>query len=147
MCKSIVRPLELKNNFGDKVLRTGYGKDMVIVIPFNCEVRVKSICMVSGDDGEAPMEMKLYKNEEAVDIDIQEDKAPLQKIELNQGELEYPTNLLKFSNVSNIVLGLDGTFGARKSSLKYLGFKGDKLRNKVKTMEMSYEVRANLADH
>ena len=69
-CKSIVRPLELKNNYGDNILRSGYGKDMVIVIPFNCEVRVKSICMISGDDGEAPRELKLYKNEEAVDINI-----------------------------------------------------------------------------
>ena len=120
---------------------------MVIVIPFNCEVRVKSICMISGDDGEAPKDLKLYKNEEAVDINIQEEKRPIQKIELNQGELEYPTNLMKFSNVSNIVLGLDGSFGASKISLKYLGFKGEKLRNKIKTVEISYETRANLADH
>ena len=97
MCKSIVRPLEDKNKYGDNILKSGYGKDMVIVIPFNCEVRVKSICMVSGDDGEAPKEMKLYKNEEAVDISIQEDKTPLQKIDLNQ-------NKLLCSNLAGILL-------------------------------------------
>lgn len=148
MCKDIVRPLEDKNKGPEgAVLRSGYGKDMVIVVPFSCEVRVKSIIMISGDNGEAPKELKLYKNEEAVDVNIQEDKAPLQKMDLNQGEVEYATNLMKFSNVSNIVLGLDGTFGAKKSSLKYLGFKGDKLRNKVKVVETVYEVRAQLKDH
>ena len=39
---------------------------------------------------------------------------------------------MKFSNVSNIVLGIDGSFGANRSALKFLGFKGDKLRNKTK---------------
>ena len=64
-------------NFEKGILRSGYGKDMVIVIPFHMEVRVKAVCMVGGDDGEAPTTLKLYKNEEAVDISIQEDKKPV----------------------------------------------------------------------
>ena len=65
---------------------------MVLVIPFQCEVRVKCIALISGDDGEAPSTMNLYKNEEAVDISIQEEKKAVQVVELNQGDLEYPTN-------------------------------------------------------
>ena len=63
MCKSVVRPFREKLPFGDKLLKSGYGKDVVVVIPFTCEVRVKSISLVAGDDGEAPSELKLYKNE------------------------------------------------------------------------------------
>ncbi len=48
-----------------------------MVVPFTCEVRIKSICLISGDEGEAPYKLKLYKNEEIVDINIQEDKKPL----------------------------------------------------------------------
>ena len=59
---------------------------------------------------------------------------------MNQGEMEYPTNITKFSNLSNIVLGFDGNFGGKKSALKFLGFKGDRLRNKVKVVETVYEV-------
>ena len=70
MAKGIVRPLENKNDYSNGSLRSGYGKDMVLVIPFSCEVRVKSICLIGGDDGEAPSKLKLYKNEEAVDINI-----------------------------------------------------------------------------
>ena len=134
-------------DFSNGPVKSGYGKDMVIVIPFTCEVRVKCICLVGGDDGEAPTQMKLYKNEEVVDINIQEEKKSVQDIELAEGDMEYPTNVSKFTNVSNIVLGLDGSFGANRSSLLYIGIKGDKLRNKHKIGETVYEVRANLADH
>ena len=54
MCKNVVRPIEKKMDFEKGPLRSGYGKDMVIVIPFTCEVRVKCICLIGGDDGEAP---------------------------------------------------------------------------------------------
>ena len=68
-------------------------------------------------------------------------------VELNQGDLEYPTNLTKFSSVNKLIIGFDGTFGASKSSVKFVGLKGERLRNKTKIGETVYEVRANLADH
>jgi hypothetical protein len=49
--------------------------------------------------------------------------------------------------VGNIVLGFDENFGAAKTRIKYIGLKGEKLREKVKVIETVYEVRANLADH
>jgi hypothetical protein len=63
------------------------------------------------------------------------------------GELDYLVNITKFNNVSNIVLGFDENFGAPSTIIKYIGFKGEKLREKVKVIETVYEVRANLADH
>ena len=120
---------------------------MVLVIPFTCEVRVKCISLVGGDDGEAPQTLKVYKNEQNVDINLQEEKKCLQLIDLNQGDLEYPLNLTKFGNVSNIILCFDGNFGASHSSLKFIGLKGDRLRNKIKKFGGVYEVTANLADH
>ena len=83
MVKNVIRPQIEKMDFSKGPLKSGYGKDMVIKIPFTCEVRVKVINLISGDDGEAPTTLKLYKNEEAVDISIQEDKKPVQELELN----------------------------------------------------------------
>ena len=54
MCKSVIRPIASKLDFLNGPLKSGYGKDMVIVIPFTCEVRIKAICFIGGDDGEAP---------------------------------------------------------------------------------------------
>ena len=94
--------------------------------------------------------MKIYKNVEAVDINILEDKKPVQVIDMNQnvgGELDYLVNVTKFNNVGNIVLGFDANFGAPNTIIKFIGLKGEKLREKVKVIEAVYEVRANLADH
>jgi hypothetical protein len=63
------------------------------------------------------------------------------------GELEYLVNITKFNNVGNLVLGFDQNFGATSTVIKYIGFKGEKLREKFKVVETVYEVRANLADH
>ena len=73
----VIRKYDDKFFFEKGPLKSGSGKDMVIVIPFTCEVRVKCISLIGGDDGESPQTMKLYKNEEVVDIDIQDDKKPV----------------------------------------------------------------------
>lgn len=63
------------------------------------------------------------------------------------GELEYLLNVSKFNNTSNLVLGFDENFGAPSTVIKFIGFKGEKLREKIKVVETVYEIRANLADH
>ena len=75
--KHVVRKFDDKFDFSKGPLKSGSGKDMVLVIPFTCEVRVKCIALIGGDDGESPQCMNLYKNEEVVSIDIQEDKKPV----------------------------------------------------------------------
>jgi hypothetical protein len=138
-------------NFSNSPLtESGYGKDLVVYIPFNGEIKIKAICVIGGEEGSAPAKMKIYKNVEAVDINILEDKKPVQTIDMNEnatGELEYLVNVTKFNNVGNLVLGFDENFGAAKTQVKYIGLKGEKLREKVKVIETVYEVRANLADH
>ena len=123
---------------------------MVVYIPFDGEIRVKSIIVIGGDEGTAPSKMKVYKNEQTVDISILEEKKPVQTIEMNEnvtGELEYLLNVTKFNNTSNIVLGFEENFGAKNTVIKFIGLKGEKLREKIKMGEIIYEVRANLADH
>ena len=146
----MIRPHADKFDFSQGVTRSGHGKDLVVFVPFTGEIKVKTICVIGGEDGTAPAKMKLYKNVEAVDINILEDKKPVQVIDMNEnvsGEMEYLINITKFNNISNIVLGFDENFGAPNTVIKYIGFKGEKLREKVKVVETVYEVRANLADH
>ena len=63
------------------------------------------------------------------------------------GEIDYPLNLSKFNNCSNLVLGFEGTFGANSSQINFIGLKGQYLRDKIKVVKMSYEVKAQMADH
>ena len=104
-----------------------YGPEMVVVIPFAAEVKVKSICVAGGVDGTAPSKMKVYKNEEAVDFSILEDKKPVMTIDLAenlQGEMDYPVNLSKFNNCTSIVLGFEESFGANTAAVNFIGLKG-----------------------
>jgi len=50
---------------------------LVVYVPFNGEIKVKAICVIGGEEGSAPAKMKIYKNVEAVDINILEDKKPV----------------------------------------------------------------------
>ncbi len=120
-------------DFSKGVVRSGYGKDLVFYIPFNGEVKVKSILVIGGDEGSAPSKLKLYKNVEAVDISILEDMKPIQIIDLNEnisGDLDYLLNVSKFSGIQNLVLGFDENFSAPRTEIKFLGFKGEKIREK-----------------
>jgi hypothetical protein len=49
--------------------------------------------------------------------------------------------------VTNLVIGFDENFGAPKTGVRYIGFKGEKLREKFKVANTVYEIQANLADH
>jgi hypothetical protein len=64
-------------DFSKGVTQSAYGKDLVVYIPFNGEIKIKAICVIGGEDGTAPSKMKIYKNVEAVDINIMEDKKPI----------------------------------------------------------------------
>ena len=56
------------------------------------------------------------------------------------GELEYLLNVTKFNNTDSVVLGFDENFGAPRTIIKFLGFKGEYLRDKPKLTETIYEV-------
>ena len=112
-----------------------YGPEMVVMIPFAAEVKVKSVCVAGGVDGLAPSRMKVYKNEEAVDFNIIEEKKAVMTIDLAetpQGEIDYPLNLSKFNNVTSIVLGFEESFGANRTQINFIGLKGAMLRAKSK---------------
>ena len=72
-----------------------YGPELVIYIPFKGEVRIKSICVAGAPDGMAPKKVKLYRNEDTIDINILEEKKPVQIIDLAEnltGDVDYPVN-------------------------------------------------------
>ena len=54
--------------------QSDYGPELVIVIPFDGEVSIKSICIIGAGGGNCPSRMRLYKNESTVDADICENK-------------------------------------------------------------------------
>ena len=80
--KSVIRPYDNKTQHttDDRLgTESDYGQELVINIPFKGEVRIKSFCICGAPDGLAPKRVKLYKNETNPDIDIVNDKKPVQE--------------------------------------------------------------------
>ena len=124
---------------------------MVVKIPFNCEVKVKAVCVAGQPEGFAPNKMKVYKNIEAVDYSILEDKKPIQVFDLAENilaDIDCALNVSKFESCSNIVLGFEGSFGADTTQINFIGIKGQMIRAKQQTMgDCKVELVPNLADH
>ena len=95
-------------------VRSDDGTELVVVIPFKAELRLKFLTVIGGPGGHAPNSVKLYKNEEVVDFSIIEDKKPLNVIDLEEnleGNIDYSMIVSKFNNVTKLVLGFEETFG------------------------------------
>ena len=109
--RKVIRPFSDKLKFltdASQKLESDYEDILVVKIPFNCEVRIKAICVAGAPEGFAPSKLKVYKNEQNVDFDIVNDKKPIQTIDLAENiraDFDYPVNISKFENCSNIVLG------------------------------------------
>ncbi len=78
--RKVIRPFSEKLKFlTDPTIKleSDYEEVLVIRIPFNCEVRIKAICVAGAPEGFAPSKLKVYKNEQNVDFEIVNDKKPI----------------------------------------------------------------------
>ena len=65
------------------------------------------------------------------------------------GAIDWPVNMSKWNNTTNIVIGFDENHGGNCTKIHFVGIKGKFLRTTVKGLAkgMVYESRANIADH
>ena len=78
--KKVLRPYDDKMGFvadPSKSVRSDFDSELVVVIPFKGELRIKFLTVIGASGGYAPNSVKLYKNEQAVDFSIIEEKKPL----------------------------------------------------------------------
>ena len=80
--RNVIRPISEKLEDQGQI-ESAYGKDLVVSIPFDGEVKLKAIMVAAGDDGSAPGKVHIYKNVDSVDINIIEERKPVQTVDLN----------------------------------------------------------------
>jgi len=65
-----------------------------------------------------------------------------------KGEIEYPTKVAKFNNISNITIYISDNFGGSTTKIYYIGLKGDYTAPLQKgPIITSYESKPQLKDH
>jgi len=78
-------------------------------------------------------------------------KKPVQEWEMQEdfrGELEYPTKIVKFSNISSITIFIKQNFGADTTRINYIGLKGEFTAPlKREAVITTYESKPQAKDH
>ncbi|NXJ51694.1 PITH1 protein, partial [Spizaetus tyrannus] len=125
-------------------------EELLFNIPFTGNVKLKGVIVMGEDDGTHPAEMRLFKNIPHMSFDDTA-REPDQMFSLNRdltGELEYPTKIARFSNVSHLSIHFPKNFGAETTKIFYIGLKGEWTEaHRHEVTICNYEASANPADH
>lgn len=128
-CRKIFRPTADLLNFGTELHSPEDDPELVLIIPFKEEVRVRCIQLVSTNNVSShPETAGLYMNEENVSFDITDD-LPAQELNLSFGQThnfphnfcEAEVNIKKFTNVQKLIVHL---VSQEQIQLKYFAVKG-----------------------
>eukprot|EP01111_Echinosteliopsis_oligospora_P012027 TRINITY_DN4086_c0_g1_i3.p1 TRINITY_DN4086_c0_g1~~TRINITY_DN4086_c0_g1_i3.p1 ORF type:complete len:204 (+),score=33.66 TRINITY_DN4086_c0_g1_i3:83-694(+) len=148
--KNVFKPFDQRH---DKVKYLESNEDdaeLLLHIPFDGIVKLKSIVVIGGEDGMHPNKMKAYINRDDLDFSIVSDLKPVQEWDLHEdykGEVEYTTRMAKFINVSHLTLHFPSSFSNDKSRIYYIGLKGDFTQMKRQAVIAVYESRPQASDH
>ena len=126
----------LESNSGDP--------ELLIYIPFNSAVKMKSMTMIGGEDGTSPAVIKLFVNKENPDFDLIEGSTPTQEfecIENSEGELSYNLRPNKFNNVFSLTIIVTRNYSGDSSKIYYLGFTGTRTNKKKMILLGNFELK------
>lgn len=153
--KDVLRPWHERLNPSLPTLDSDTDEQLLMCIPFVASVKIKSICVIGGGDEENPARMSAFINREVMDFSTAENTRPVQEWQLSRhnidGRVEYPTRISKFQNVNKLWLFIPKNFGAEKTSIVYIGLKGEFTRHRrevlptlgeAKQVKTSEDVRA-----
>ena len=97
-CRRVFRPHDQRLQ-PDIFVESDDDPQIIIHVPFTCPVKLRSITVIGGDEGQAPSTLRAYVNREALDFGDAEQTPPVQEWTLAEdplGVLEYPTQFSKF---------------------------------------------------
>eukprot|EP00794_Sanderia_malayensis_P006506 gene6506-7250_t len=110
----------LKN--GPGYLESDCDEQLLWMITFTQAVKLHSLKISAPDDGRAPKEIKIFKNQPtAMDFDQAERMVPLESLDLSgediSGEKIIPLKYVKYQNVQNIAFFMKNNQGATETTV------------------------------
>ncbi len=118
--------------------------ELLIYVPFNSVVKIKSFVLIGGEDGTSPSHIKMFVNTENPDFNLIESGIATQEfdcIENPQGELHYSLRPSKFNNVQSISIIVDRNHGGDNTKIHYIGFVGVKTNKKKLVLVGNFELK------
>ncbi|XP_058068325.1 uncharacterized protein LOC131217405 isoform X4 [Magnolia sinica] len=94
--ESVFRSWEHRLSSSEGFLESNEGDpELLVFIPFTCDVKIKSISIVGGAGGTSPSKMRAFINRDGIDFSDAQSMQPIQEWDLAenlQGVLEYQTS-------------------------------------------------------
>ncbi|TRY61791.1 hypothetical protein TCAL_11237 [Tigriopus californicus] len=119
-------------------------------IPFSGNVKLKGVIVVGGEGQSHPQKMRLFKNREHMTFDEARAQADQEfdVVKDPQGQVEYPTKVVSFSNVHHLTIHFPSNYGDDETKVYYIGLKGEFFKsNRVGVVNTVYEARPMMEDH
>ncbi|KAL9655222.1 hypothetical protein ABK040_008997 [Willaertia magna] len=148
-CKTIIKPYSERLT-KDTYLESAVDSELLLVIPFTVSTNVKSFNIIGGDSYSCPDKVKIFKNNELLDLDTAMQKKADQDVNLSydpNGTYDFLLKPSKFNNVQSLTLFFPSNFGAENTRIQYIAFKGDHTDYKRRAVEAIYEAKPQMKDH
>ncbi|KAF0981147.1 hypothetical protein FDP41_012935 [Naegleria fowleri] len=148
-CQSIIRPYnERKSTNG--YLESAVDSELLLIVPFTVSVNIKSFQIIGGDPMTCPDKVKIFKNNELLDIDSASQKKADQELDLTydaEGTYDFLLKTSKFANVQSLTLFFPSNFSGENTRITYIGFKGEYSDYKRRAVQAIYEAAPQVTDH
>lgn len=148
-CQSIIRPYDQRKS-KEGYLESAVDEELLLVVPFTVSTNLKSFQIIGGDNESCPSKVKIFKNNELLDIETATQKKADQELDLTfdiEGTYDFLLKQSKFNNCQSITLFFPSNFGAENTRISYIGFKGDYSDFKRRAVEAIYESAPQMKDH
>ncbi|KAH9899225.1 DUF1000-domain-containing protein [Cubamyces lactineus] len=147
--QNIIKPWNEREDTS-KFAESGVDDQVIIHIPFNQNVRLRSILLKLGRGEMTPRRLRIYANRtNIVDFSEAEEITPQLNISLLEGETavhEYQLRAASFANVHSVSLFFSDSVGGDALRLYYIGFRGDSRSQRKEGTEKLEIPAANAAD-
>jgi hypothetical protein len=140
---------EHKDNNKDFLLSNDDDPELLIYVPFNTNVKIKSISVQAAGDSR-PTALKLFINRDDLDFSTAAQAQPVDTITLKDdsaGNHDYLLKFQKFQAVHSIWLYFPSCVGGEQSQINYIAFKGISTNVNRSAPLVSYEAIPQPEDH
>lgn len=131
-CKNNKSSCPLSNLFSsnqDDVLQSDDDEQLLIVLPFTAQVRIRAINFVGPKNGSRPVIVKLFINRKDMGFSDAEDYKPTETLKLEAQDMENgrlkELNFVNFQRVNSICIFVEENAGADETILSQLVMYGE----------------------